>query len=178
MASWPGFNGKQVCAESLLCEYPKLVERIEILKNMLKTVREMDDDAIIEQYTLGRKPLDGQPKNANILKSNTEDLAFKMDSLRESELGEHNSTIKQITEEIRILQLYIALYEIVMGELSDDEKILVRAHYQQGVSLRRLAQTGSLSGFRFNTRMSLYRLQKLRKDIIQRVDSVLSGSET
>lgn len=179
MVSWPVlFDGNGICAETLLREYPQMVERIEILKSMLNTVRIMGEDEIIEQHTLARKALNGVPTRVNTRISRTEDLAIKMDVLRRREVNESTFSKRQIAEEIRILRLYIELYEVIVGELTEDERLFLSLHYQQGISLRRLAQGGVMECAGFTEQLSLYRLQKMRTDIIRKVEVIIGDDPT
>ena len=69
--------------EELLREYPNYVRRIPMLESIITESREINYDSMIEQYTLGRSPLTAVPSTRRVSGSKTEDLALKLDELRE-----------------------------------------------------------------------------------------------
>lgn len=157
--------------EELLREYPNYVRRIPMLESIITESREINYDSMIEQYALGRSPLSAVPSTRRVSGSKTEDLALKLDELREQYRESIDEKIQYMQEELHKMKTYVTVYNIVIAELTEDERTFVELHFQKGYNLKSLAEG-------YNKRpmlgdFSLYRLRKMKNAIIEKITGIL-----
>lgn len=157
--------------EELLREYPDYQKRIPLLEDIITNSKNINYDDLIEQYALGRGPLTAIPTNRRVSGSKTEDLALKLDDLREQYRESVEEKIRLMQEDLYKMKTYVTLYNIVIMELNEEERTFVKLHYQKGYTLRCLANGSSpepMPGI-----LSLHRLRKMKNTIIDKIAKVL-----
>lgn len=157
--------------EELLREYPNYVRRIPMLENIITESQEINYDSLIEQYTLGRGPLRAVPSARRVSGSRTEEIALKMDELREQYRESVEEKIQYMQEELHKMKTYVTVYKIILSALTEQERRFVELHFQKGYTLKSLAE--DFVDKPMPGDFSLYKLRKMKYTIIQKISEIL-----
>ncbi len=162
-------------AVELFRMYPMWLKRLKTLNWMVEQAEILCDHALIEQYALRRSPIDGMPVSKGVGSSKTENLALALDEIRSKEKKEQAIALDEWMHEIKVLQMNITLYEIVVETLTEEEQTFIKLHFQNGYSLRRLAAGDVPKDNQSIGLSSLYRLRRMKQVVLAKAAIIIDS---
>jgi hypothetical protein len=138
-----------------------------------ETLRNQLSDEMIQSMTLERRPLDELPA-ASGNGSRTEYVALHYQEHLIEEQQEREREISWLRAEMAEVEEKVALYDAVMGSLSEAEVFLVRLHYDEALSFPRIAEMNTLSDIPWIQSVST--MKRMNANILRKVNEVLGPS--
>lgn len=165
-------------AQALLRNHRMMESRLSVIRAKLEKAEAFQArlaEEKIQDMSLARQPPDGLPTGGG-QGSQTEYIALHYREQIQKEQRQCELEITRLRTELVEVEGNIALYAAVMKSLSEVEGILVRLHYDEGLSFSRIAELDALPndpGLH-----SVSTLKRMNNHILRKVDKALSPLPT